>query len=190
MGCALHGPCISCPRPVPHSDLSSPLGLEKGARQIWEVLLTRNALIFAAAGGSSALLAGAFLFQAIGYAPCPMCWWQRYPHFVAVAIGVLALLLSGPRLPVVGALAALTTSALGVLHTGVERDWWDVQTSCTGGDMGDLSGADLLSTDAPRAVMCDQVAWELFGLSMASWNALFSALLVVLWILAARRSTP
>ena len=36
--------------------------------------------------------------------------------------------------------------------TGVERDWWDIQTSCTGGDMGSLSGGDLLSLEAPRLV--------------------------------------
>lgn len=152
--------------------------------------MSRNALVFVAAGGSFALLAGAYLFQAVGYSPCPMCWWQRYPHFVALAIGGLALLFRGLLFPVLGALAALTTSALGVLHTGVERDWWDVQTSCTGGDLSDLSGADLLSTDAHRMVMCDEVAWALFGLSMASWNAVLSAVLVVFWILAARRSAP
>ncbi|TNC69473.1 disulfide bond formation protein B [Rubellimicrobium roseum] len=151
--------------------------------------MTRTSLILAAAGGSAALLAGAYLFQALGYPPCPMCWWQRYPHFVAVAIGALALVARGPALPWLGAMAALTTSAIGVMHTGVERGWWTIQTSCTGGgDLGSLSGADLLSTEAPRIVMCDQVAWSLFGISMASWNAIFSAVLVVLWVLAARAS--
>jgi disulfide bond formation protein DsbB len=151
--------------------------------------MTRNAFVIAAAGGSLALLLGAYVFQFLGYPPCPMCWWQRYPHFAAVAIGALAHLLRGPVLPILGALAALTTAGLGVLHTGVERDWWDVQTSCTGGGgLGGLTGADLLSTDAPRVIMCDQVSWALFGISMASWNAIMSALLVVLWVLAARRS--
>lgn len=151
--------------------------------------MTRNALVVLAAGGSFALLAGAYLFQALGYPPCPMCWWQRYPHFAAVGIGALALLLPGRALPLLGALAALITAAIGVLHTGVERDWWDIQTSCTSGSgLGDLTGADLLSTDAPRVIMCDQVSWALFGISMASWNAILSAGLVVLWVWAARRS--
>ena len=150
--------------------------------------MTRNALVLAAAGGSLALLAGAYVFQALGYPPCPMCWWQRYPHFAAIAIGVLALLVRGPVFPILGAGAALTTAGLGVMHTGVERDWWDIQTSCTGGNLGGLSGADLLSTDAPRAIMCDQVAWEMFGISMASWNAIVSAILAVIWVLAALRS--
>ncbi len=151
--------------------------------------MTRNVLILAAAGGSVLLLAGAYVFQALGYPPCPMCWWQRYPHFAAIAIGALAMAVRGPAFPWLGALAALTTSALGVLHTGVERKWWTIQTECTGGGgLADLSGADLLSTDAPRVIMCDQVSWELFGISMPSWNAIFSAILVVLWVMAALRS--
>jgi disulfide bond formation protein DsbB len=34
------------------------------------------------------------------------------------------------------------------------------------------------------------VSWEFLGLSMASWNAVLSLVLVVLWVLAARRSAP
>lgn len=151
--------------------------------------MSRNALILAAGLGSALLLAGAYVFQALGYPPCPMCWWQRYPHFAAVPIALLALWVRGPVFPWLGALAALTTAGLGVMHTGVERHWWTINTSCTGsGGLGGLSGADLLSTDAPRVIMCDQVSWALFGISMPSWNAIFSALLVVLWVMAALRS--
>lgn len=150
--------------------------------------MTRQQLILIAAGGSAALLGGALVFQYFGYAPCAMCIWQRWPHGIAIAIGLLALILKGRTLPVLGALAAATTSGIGVYHTGVERGWWQGPTSCTssGQDLGSLSGADLLSvTEAPKIVLCDQVAWEFLTLSMASWNAIFSAVLVGFWIAAA-----
>ncbi len=150
--------------------------------------MTRTSLSLLAAGGSLALLAGAFVFQALGYAPCAMCLWQRWPHAAAIAIGVLALALRGPALPLLGALAALTTAGIGLYHTGVERDWWEGPTSCTGSGLGGLAGGDLLATDGPRLVMCDQVSWELLTLSMPSWNALFSFGLVIVWLLAARRT--
>jgi len=35
--------------------------------------------------------------------------------------------------------------------------------------------------------MCDEVAWEFLTLSMASWNALWSAALVGLWLYAFAR---
>lgn len=152
--------------------------------------MTRNAFVLAAAGGSLLLLVGAYIFQAMGYAPCPLCWLQRYPHFAAVPVGALALVTRGPTFPILGSMAASATAILGAYHTGVERGWWLGPQNCAGDQgLGGLSGGDLLSTaEAPRVVLCNQVAWEFLGLSMASWNALFSALLVLLWVLAARRS--
>jgi disulfide bond formation protein DsbB len=154
--------------------------------------MTRNALVLLAAGGSAALLIGAYIFQALGYAPCALCWLQRYPHFAAVAAGLLALLTRGPTFPILGSIAASATVILGAYHTGVERAWWQGPRSCVGDQgLGGLAGGDLLSTEAaPRVILCNQVSWEFLGLSMASWNAVLSLVLVVLWVLAARRSAP
>ncbi len=149
--------------------------------------MTKSNLIAIAAFGSFALLSGAFIFQMLGYAPCQMCLWQRYPHAAAIVIGLLALILTRlqTHLALFGALATLITGAIGVYHTGVERDWWEGPTSCTGG--GALNLSDPLSTDIAPIVMCDDVVWSLMGLSMASYNALISFALMGLWIAAARR---
>ncbi|WP_375255198.1 disulfide bond formation protein B [Yoonia sp.] len=149
--------------------------------------MTRPFYVAVSAGGSAALLAGAYLFQALGYPPCAICLWQRWPHFAAIVIGVLAWKLGGRVLPALGALAAATTAGIGVYHTGVERDFWEGPSTCTGGGSLDgLSGADLLTITGPNIVLCDQVTWELFSLSMASWNAGASAVLVIGWIMAIR----
>ncbi|QDY69006.1 disulfide bond formation protein B [Qingshengfaniella alkalisoli] len=154
--------------------------------------MTRKIYILAATGGSAALLLGALAFQFIGgLAPCPMCLWQRWPHLVAVLIGLLALRFTGALLPAAGALAALVTAAIGAYHAGVEQGWWPGPSSCTGdaGALTGLGGADLLSTDAPtNLVMCDEIVWSLAGISMAGWNAIVSALLVVVWLKALRVS--
>ena len=152
--------------------------------------MNTRSLIAIAAGGSAALLLGAYGFQALGYAPCKMCLWQRWPHFAAIGLGILGLLILPRPFALLGALAAATTAGLGIFHTGVERGWWEGPTSCTGSGpgLGGLSGGDLLSTDAPRLVMCDQVSWAFAGLSMASWNAIFSLALVAIWLVAATRT--
>ncbi|MEP2641082.1 disulfide bond formation protein B [Roseobacter sp.] len=150
--------------------------------------MTRRALIACAAGGSAALLLGAFAFQHLGgLAPCKMCIWQRYPHAVAMAIGLLALW--SPRAAWLGAGAALITAAIGVFHAGVEQAWWEGPTTCTSGPVGGLSTDDLLSQimNAPL-VRCDDIAWQLMGISMAGWNALISLGLVAVWVMAARRA--
>ena len=67
--------------------------------------MTRPTLVLMAAGGSLALLLGAFAFQYIGgLAPCVLCLWQRWPHAAAVLIGLAALALPGRILPVCGML--------------------------------------------------------------------------------------
>ncbi|WP_372612624.1 disulfide bond formation protein B [Aquicoccus sp.] len=149
----------------------------------------RPTLIILAAGGSAAMMVGALLFQYVGeMAPCKLCYWQRYPHVAAVVIGLLALMVAGRGLPLLGALAAGSTGGIGVYHTGVERGWWEGPASCSGGGgLGGMSGADLLSVDSPTGVvMCDEVPWEMFSLSMASWNAVISFALMAMWLLAAR----
>jgi disulfide bond formation protein DsbB len=153
--------------------------------------MTRTRAILLAAGGSAALLAGAFVFQTLGYAPCKLCLWQRWPHAAAVVLGAAALALPGRLWPALGALAALTTSALGLYHTGVERGWWLGPDTCTSAPVAGLTPEELLDqiNQAPL-VRCDEVAWSLIGVSMASWNMLLSLALALLWLLAAIRPTP
>ncbi|MFY0632811.1 MAG: disulfide bond formation protein B [Vannielia sp.] len=145
--------------------------------------------------GSLAMVLGAWVFQyGFGMAPCAMCFWQRYPHWAAFGIGVLIVVLPGLTalhrgLAWLGALAAATTAGIGVFHTGVERKWWPGPSSCTGSGLGEgLDGGSLIDpTGGAAPVMCDQSAGEFLLLSMPSWNAIFSLVLVALWIRAATR---
>lgn len=152
--------------------------------------LTRLQITLLAAGGSLALLLGAFAFQAMGYLPCKMCLWQRWPHAAAIVFGAMFIVFPRKIVLWLGAASAAITAGIGAYHTGVERDWWEGPTSCTGGSdaLSGLSGAELLpSAGAKAIVLCDEVSWQFLGLSMASYNVLFSAVLVGLWIWAARK---
>ena len=152
--------------------------------------LTRSQLILIAMLGSAALLAGAFGFQYIGgLAPCQLCLWQRWPHAAAILIGVLALALGWRVLALFGGLAALTSAGIGMFHVGVEQKWWEGLASCTAGSIKGLSTADLLNPNIVVAapVRCDEIAWQLLGVSMAGWNVILSLGLVVIWLAAARR---
>lgn len=151
----------------------------------------RSALILSAAAGSAALLLGALYFQFFeDLPPCKLCIWQRWPHVAAVVIGAAALAVPGRALPLAGALAALTTSGVGLYHTGVERGWWEGPSTCTSSqsisDMSPAQAAELIMNMAIQR--CDDVLWSFMGLSMASWNALASLVFALLWFAAARRA--
>ena len=151
--------------------------------------MTRNQLITIAGIGSAILLLSAFSFQYLGYAPCKMCLWQRWPHGVAIALSVMAITLSWRVIPMLGALAAATTSFLGFFHSGVEQKWWEGPSSCSGGGsaLSGVSGTDLLATQgAGFIVMCDEISWSFAGLSMPTWNGMLSLGLVILWAIAVR----
>lgn len=154
--------------------------------------MTRNILIFLAAAGSAAALAGAFASQYLwGMLPCALCIWQRWPHGLAVLAGVLGLALPGRIWPILGALGAATSGAIAIFHSGVERAWWAGLDSCSGGSaIGGISGADLLNPDVNVApiVRCDVPTEFLLGLTMANWNVFYSFALAVIWLMAARRA--
>ena len=123
----------------------------------------------------AALLAGAYGSQIFGgLYPCEMCWWQRYAHFAALPFALLALIspLHAPRtrtLTLCAAFAIAVSGLIGAYHAGVEWKILPGLTTCSTG--GPKSLEDILSTPL---IQCDQVQWELFGISLAGWNALFS----------------
>ena len=69
------------------------------------------------------------------------------------------------------------------------RGWWEGPTECSSSVGAGMSTDDLLAAihNAPL-VRCDDVAWSLMGLSMASWNGILSLILAGLWIASLRRS--
>jgi disulfide bond formation protein DsbB len=136
-----------------------------------------------AAAGSAALLLAALAFQHLaGLAPCPLCIWQRWPHAIAIALGLA--LIAGPRrwIPALGALVLLAGAGIGVYHAGIELDIWAGPTTCTAPDVGGVEPGELLDRilETP-VVLCDEVPWSFLGISMAGWNALLSLGLAALW---------
>lgn len=151
-------------------------------------MINRLNITLLAAAGSAGLLLGALGFQYLGQMPpCKLCYWQRYGHVVALVLLPLALRFKAGLFYLLAALGAFSSAVIGVYHTGVERKWWQGPSSCTSGSVEGLSTDDLLSQImAAPVVRCDEVPWEMLGLSMASWNALASAGIAALWLLAMR----
>jgi disulfide bond formation protein DsbB len=90
-------------------------------------------------------------------------------------------------MPYFGALPSATSAAVAFYHTGVERHLW--LSSCGGQIAADNLSADDLFAQLNTAptVLCDAVAWQMAGLSMASWNGIASLVLVAIWLSSAKK---
>jgi disulfide bond formation protein DsbB len=134
---------------------------------------SRAALLLAFAV-PAALLGGAYIGEYVfGLWPCEMCWWQRYAHFAALACAGLALVRPPADLLVrLAALAILIGGLIGAYHAGVEYGWWEGFTTCT--SLVAFSGDPLNDILNVPMVRCDEVQWDLLGISLAGFNFLIS----------------
>jgi disulfide bond formation protein DsbB len=120
------------------------------------------------------LLGGAYVAQyGFGLYPCEMCWWQRYPHFAALGLGLLAFVAAPARLWVtLAGLAIIASGLIGGFHAGVEYHWWEGITACS----KPAVAVDMLDFSTDKLVRCDAAPWTLFGISLAGFNFLISTI--------------
>ena len=143
----------------------------------------------------SALLI-AFLFEHVaGLVPCELCWYQRYIYLIALIISVFNLLsfcrhnFLKYTLPLC-TLVFFSGTCLAIYQVGVEQGWFAGPTSCSGlSPLNQATTIDELRRQllAAPLVRCDEIAWSLFGLSIAAWNALFCAALTAVCTVAGWR---
>jgi disulfide bond formation protein DsbB len=136
-----------------------------------------------------ATIAGAWVFEYFGYAPCELCLKQRWAYYAGVPLAFAVTLLA-PRNPglaraglAVLAVLWLGSMVFGIYHSGVEWKWWPGPATCTA-QAGFSGGLPDLSKPA---VLCDTPAIRILGLSLAGWNAVISLGLALVALAGLRR---
>jgi disulfide bond formation protein DsbB len=128
--------------------------------------------------GAAATLAGAWIFQSLGFEPCELCLKQRLPYYAALPLAAAAFFLArngcgGAARVLLGLLAAIFSAGalLALYHAGVEWKFWAGPTGCTGDFVKPASmEAFRQQLSHVRVVRCDEVSFRLLGLSLAGWN--------------------
>jgi disulfide bond formation protein DsbB len=143
---------------------------------------------------SVVVLGTALLSQYVGgLFPCELCLLQRWPWWMAIALTLLAWLF-GARLDlrVVAwalALVFLISAVLAFYHVGVEQHWFAGPSACTAARNNATSVEELRrQLLAQQPVLCDQVQWSLFGVSLAGMNLIASLILLSGCLAAAGRA--
>jgi len=133
-----------------------------------------------------ATIAGAWIFEYFGYAPCPLCLKQRELYYAGIPLALVIAAIAPARAGAARAglvllgLLWIGSAAFGVYHAGVEWKWWPGPGTCG----GDLSG--LLPDLSKPVIACDVAAIRILGLSLAGWNAVISLAMAAIALAGAR----
>jgi len=107
----------------------------------------------------------------------------RIPHYLGIAVGVFAVWVNLPSRPkwlgrsALALLAAvfLVGTGIAAYHSGVEFGIFAGPSDCTGTLEKPVAIQDFLKQlQTVKVIRCDEVAMRIFGLSLASWNAIIS----------------
>ena len=160
--------------------------------------LDRTRWPFIALVACAATVATAYAVEfLLHFAPCQMCYWQRYAYYAAGGIALFGIAANwrGAKPQFMSALCLLlglvfaAGAFIAVWHSLVEWKIVPALDGCVANRGAAISGNLWDQLNRPIAVAsCDKAPFRIVGLSMAGWNAIASAALSVASFLAATRS--
>lgn len=133
-----------------------------------------------------------WLQYGLGYQPCHLCYWQRYPWWSLGLLGCLGFVLSKKFLQkhihfnlvflflALGILLMLISAGLALFHVGVEQHWWRGLASCQASSTE--IGTEIDFFNNPIIIPCDKAMLVWLGFSLSMWNFLGSLTLASIGI--------
>jgi disulfide bond formation protein DsbB len=148
--------------------------------------------------GMAVVVLSALGFEHIGhYVPCALCLLQRWPYYIGIPIGILAILSSAINAPpaltrtllLLAGLSMLIGAGMGVYHAGVEWKFWEGPATCsTSVDAITKNAGDLLNEiNIQHGPSCTDASLRVLGLSFAGWNVITSIVLAGIAVFGASR---
>ena len=128
-----------------------------------------------------------------GFAPCSLCLMQRYPHILIVIVSLWLIFFRTHKffLYPLNTLIMASSILFAFYHVGVEQSIFQGPQSCSASNLaqiGEKSAEALLKNILNTSVVrCNEISWSFIGLSMATWNLIFSIGLFIGWIMSSLR---
>lgn len=121
-------------------------------------------------------------------APCELCLAQRIPYYLILVITSTALILQcdiviNRKVVFFSSMLFLITFIIAVIHVGTEQGIWDTKCSLSGFQSFSIEDIQksVLQSGVPA---CNDISFQLFGITMAGYNTLIGLLLFGLSIAA------
>ena len=115
--------------------------------------------------------------------PCDLCITQRWFHALIISYSLIAILileknLITDKLILIGlSLTWIASSIAGLYHFGIEMKFWSGPDECSSSIDFSKDLLKYLLNKSP--IKCDEVMFNIFGLSLAGWNALMSFVMFI-----------
>ena len=129
-----------------------------------------------------ALISAYFIEYILGHQPCSLCLYERIPFFLAILIILINYKYSKLEKYLILLLTIIffIATILSLYHLGIEQGFIEESLLC------DLEkGANILDKDEilkqlqQKNISCKDVTFQIFGLSLTSYNIIISILLTI-----------
>ena len=133
----------------------------------------------------SLILAAAYLIEyQLNYQPCKLCIYERVPYIFSIFLIIKIFFFKSYEKAILLVLSLIffASSILAFYHFGIEQGFFNESFVCNTGNFSEnLSKEQLLEQLKQNTVSCKDVAFKIFGLSLAAINMIFSLFLSVIF---------
>ena len=146
---------------------------------------TNTILIFILFGLSVSLILAYIIEYGLGHEPCRLCVYQRFPYILSILL-ILSVLLIKKNVKIhllVLGIISLSGAVLAFYHFGIEQGFFNESAVCESQNLQEgLTKQDILEQLKQNTISCKDVNFTLFGLSLASINAIVSFVLFMIFV--------
>ena len=134
----------------------------------------------------SFVLVSAFVIEyGFNHQPCKLCLYERIPYFLSILLIAKIFLIKGYEKVslLLLSLIFIISSILAFYHFGIEQGFFKESLACAVENLSEnLTKEDLLKELSQNSISCKDVSFNIFGISLAAINAIFSIALSVIFI--------
>ncbi len=134
----------------------------------------------------SFVLVSAFVIEyGFNHQPCKLCLYERIPYFLSILLIAKIFLIRGYEkiTLLILSLIFIISSILAFYHFGIEQGFFKESLACAVENLSkDLTKEDLLKELSQNSISCKDVSFNIFGISLAAINTIFSIALSVIFV--------
>ena len=132
-----------------------------------------------------------FVEFVLGHEPCNLCKIERIPYIGAIVLGSLIIFINKweKTILILILLLFIFGTLTSIYHVGIEHGFFEESLLCDLGTNNEIQNTEeLLKTLENTTVSCKEVTFRIFGLSLATFNAVLSFFISVIILVILRKN--